>query len=243
MYKIMSVQFKTGCSGFYNRHWKGIFYPEKLPQSKWFDFYGEHFNSLELNVTFYRFPTKEQLQTWYKKSPTDFLISVKAPKLITHYKRLKDCKRLLNDYYAACAKGLQEKLGCTLFQLPPGIEYSEEKLEQIIAAINPRFKNVIEFRHKSWWKKKVYDELSKAGITFCSVSHPKLPSTLITNTQTAYVRLHGNQQMFYSNYSTDDLKKLKKALNKKRKIKEAFVYFNNTAGTAGILNAQQFQKI
>ena len=122
---------RTGCSGFYNRHWKGVFYPEDIPQSKWFDHYCEHLNTLELNTTFYKFPTPERLQPWYKKSPADFLISVKAPRLITHFKKLNDCERLLDDFYTASSNGLKEKLGCTLFQFPPGFIYSEERLENI----------------------------------------------------------------------------------------------------------------
>jgi uncharacterized protein YecE (DUF72 family) len=236
-------QFKIGCSGFYNRHWKGIFYPEKLPQSQWLNFYCEHFNSVELNVTFYRFPTAQMMQEWYRKSPDDFLFSVKAPKLITHFKKFNDCNRELNDFYFACEDGLEHKLGCVLFQLPPGIHYSEEKLEQVISGLKPGFKNVIEFRHKSWWKKNVYDELAEHGITFCSVSHPTLPETIVVNSSTVYIRLHGNQKMFFSDYSTEELKQLSQAILKKRKIKEAFIYFNNTAGTAGVLNAGELKNI
>ncbi len=236
-------QFKIGCSGFYNRHWKGIFYPEKLPQGRWLNFYCEHFNSLELNVTFYRFPTTQMLQGWYKKSPEDFLFSIKAPKLITHFKKFMDCNREIEDFYAACETGLKHKLGCVLFQLPPAIHHSEEKLKQVIESLKPGFRNVIEFRHKSWWKKSVYDELAKNDIIFCSISHPSLPETIVANNSIAYIRLHGNQKMFYSGYSVKELMQLYQAILKKRKIKEAFVYFNNTAGTAGVLNATELKNL
>lgn len=234
---------RIGCSGFYNRQWKGIFYPEKLPQSKWFSFYAEQFNTLEINATFYRFPTAEQLQVWYQKSPEKFIFSVKAPKLITHYKKFKECKRLLNDFYIACENGLQQKLGCLLFQLPPSIEYSEKKLELITDQLHPGFKNIIEFRHKSWWSKKVYDALTKKKIIFCSVSHPKLPETIITNTRTLYLRLHGKEQMFYSSYAAEKLIELEQSISKKAKINEAYIYFNNTASHAGVLNAKQLQSL
>jgi len=239
----MDMQFKIGCSGFYNRQWKGIFYPEKLPQSKWLNFYCEYFNTLELNSTFYQFPKSETLHTWYKKSPDGFVFSVKAPKMITHMKKFIDCQRLIEDFYSACELGLENKLGCILFQLPPSIVYDEEKLELIINLLNPVFKNVIEFRHKSWWSKKVYDHLTEKGITFCSVSHPTLPDTVIANTSLAYIRLHGTPRMFYSDYSTPQLEQLRQSIFRKKKVKEAFVYFNNTASTAGVLNAQQLQKM
>jgi len=238
-----SLDIKTGCSGYYNRHWKKIFYPEQLPQSKWLDYYASRFNTLELNSTFYKFPTARSLNSWYKKCPPDFVFAVKAPKLITHFKKFNNCDREIGEFYLACSDGLMEKLGCVLFQLPPQVQYSEEKLEQIIGCLKPGFKNVIEFRHKSWWKKKVYDRLAKDKITFCSVSHPSLPATIIANTATVYVRIHGVPKMFYSDYGWADQQKLKAAILKKPKLKEAFVFFNNTAGEAGILNAMQFQTL
>ncbi len=103
----MVKEWRIGCSGFYNRHWKGVFYPQDLPQSKFFNFYSENFNSLELNVTFYRFPKTETLLKWHDKSPDDFNITVKAPKIITHINRLNDCEDLVNDFYSACENGLK----------------------------------------------------------------------------------------------------------------------------------------
>jgi len=236
-------KWNIGCSGFYNRHWKGVFYPEKLPQSKFFNYYSEHLNTVELNVTFYRFPTAETLQKWYDKSPDDYIFAVKAPKLITHMKKFDDCERLLNDFYTACKDGLKEKLGCVLFQLPPSFSYTEERLELLLKSMNPEFKNVIEFRNVSWWKKKIYERLEKENIIFCTVNHPTMPTDLIVNNETVYVRLHGNPKMFYSKYSAKEIKELYESINKKRKVKEVYVYFNNTASTAGIENATELVKL
>ncbi len=241
--ELNSLKIRTGCSGYYNNHWKEIFYPETLPPDKWFEFYSRQFNSVELNTTFYRFPTVESFHKWYKKSPAGFLFSVKAPKLITHLKRFNDCEQLVSDLYSACEHGLRDKLACILFQLPSGIQYSKEKLQQIITCLKPEFKNVIEFRHKSWWTKKVYDHLAENKITFCSVSHPDLPDTIIANTSTVYLRLHGIPEIFNSGYSDEQLAQLYGSILKKKKMKECYVYFNNTAGNEAILNAQQFQKL
>ena len=235
----MQTQFKIGCSGFYNKHWKNVFYPDTLPQTQWLNFYSEHFNTVELNSTFYRFPTVKSLQTWYDKSPEGFLFSIKVPKTITHINKFKECEEQINDFYAVCAEGLQNKLGCILFQLPPSIHFSEEKLLQITNSLNPQFKNVIEFRHESWWTQGVYDTLRDKQVIFCSVSHPTLPATIIANMETVYIRLHGNIEMFYSNYSIEQLKDLYDTVAQQKKIKEAYIYFNNTASTAGVLNAQQ----
>lgn len=236
----IAMKINTGCSGFYNRHWKGIFYPEELTQSKWFAFYCEHFSTLELNVTFYKFPTVKMLEAWYKKSPEDFLFAVKVPRLITHYKKLKDCSQQLDDFYTACEGGLKDKMGCPLFQFPPSFKYSEESLELILKSMKPQFNNVVEFRNEGWWNKDVYDALKANNIIFCSVNHPQLPEDIIITSSTVYIRLHGKPQLFYSSYSDEYLLNLKNILDKKNKIKDAYVFFNNTASTAGVLNAQKF---
>ncbi|MBC7425630.1 MAG: DUF72 domain-containing protein [Bacteroidia bacterium] len=236
------TQFRIGCSGFYNRHWKGIFYPDKLPQRLWFDHYAENFNTLELNVTFYKFPSEAMLNVWYQKSPTDFMFSVKAPRLITHLKKFNDCKSLIDDFYLACSNGLQEKLGYLLFQLPPSIVYSEEKFMQILSLVNTNFRHVIEFRNETWWRQDVYDALAQKGITFCSVSHPKMPDLIIANTDNIYVRNHGVPDMFYSDYSPEKLQALKNEIELKN-VSKAYVYFNNTAGIHGILNAGHFRDL
>lgn len=241
--QMRNKKFNIGCSGFYNRHWKGVFYPEELPAKEWFEFYCHHFNTLELNVTFYRFPTVRTLQNWYRKSPEDFVFSVKANKQITHIKKFQECKTLIEEFYRFCAEGLQEKLGCILFQLPPSFQFSPEKLDLLISNLNPDFKNVIEFRHESWWTEPVLEALRKNKITICSVSHPTLPQTILSTSEIAYVRLHGNEKMFYSAYSDDFLQEMSKAIKELKNVKEAFVYFNNTASTAGILNALEMKNL
>ncbi len=239
----MAKEWRIGCSGFYNKHWKGVFYPDDLPQSKFFNFYSEKFNSLELNVTFYRFPKAETLKKWYDKSPKGFNFSIKAPKLITHMKKLNDCERLINDFYSACEEGVKEKLGCLLFQFPPSFKYSEERLEQIINNLKPDFNNVVEFRDAGWWNKNVYAALSENKIIFCSTNHPKLPEDIVINSDITYIRLHGNPQIFYSKYSHKELEQLNSAVAKKRKIKTTYIYFNNTASNAGIENAMEMQNM
>ena len=235
------MNVNAGCSGFYNRHWKGVFYPEELAQSKWFSFYCEHFNTLELNSTFYKFPTVKTLEAWYKKSPDGFLFAVKAPRLITHYKKLRECTTEIDDFYNACKLGLKDKLGFLLFQFPPSFKYSSELLELILASLKSSFTNVVEFRDPSWWNKEVYDAFKAKNIIFCSVSHPRLPEDIITTSSTAYIRLHGNPQIFYSSYSDAYLSNLYNLLVKNEMITDAYVFFNNTASTAGVLNAQQFK--
>src|SRR5205085_9661332 len=98
-YKNPMQHWWIGCSGFHYKPWKGVFYPEDLPQRKWFEFYAENFKTLELNVTFYRFPQLSFLENWYKKSPDNFRFAVKTPRAITHYKQFVDARKLADDFY------------------------------------------------------------------------------------------------------------------------------------------------
>src|SRR3954470_2743104 len=123
MFGETDIQWRIGCSGFHYKEWKGVFYPKELSAKKWFEYYCEHFDTLELNVTFYRFPELHALQSWYERSPAHFIFAVKAPRLVTHYKKFNDTTGLISNFYNVVRDGLQDKLGCILFQLPPDLEY------------------------------------------------------------------------------------------------------------------------
>lgn len=239
----MGLNWHIGCSGFYYNHWKGLFYPDDLPKSKWFSFYSEHFRALELNVTFYRFPKESTFEGWYKKTPSDFLFAVKAPRVITHYKKFNDTKELMKGYYSSLSKGLQEKLGPVLFQLPPSGKFSEELLQSIIDTLDHNYMNVVEFRHESWWNEKVYRELGKYNISFCGMSHPKLPEDVIANTKTLYYRFHGAEELYKSKYSIQKLTAFVKQVKQIKNIEKAFIYFNNDIGGSAIENSQQLIRL
>jgi uncharacterized protein YecE (DUF72 family) len=236
---IKMINWHIGCSGFHYKHWRGSFYPEDLPQRKWFDFYCEHFRTLELNVTFYRFPQLSFLQNWHQQSPADFRFSVKAPRAITHYKKFLNSADMLTSFYDTINNGLQEKLGPVLFQLPPNFTYSPERLERVITAVNPHFKNVIEFRHTDWWREDVYKLLAEHGITFCGMSHPSLPDDIVQNNDLLYYRFHGVPNLYSSPYSAADLQKVVDTVKQSKTTKEAWFYFNNDVNTSAIGNAKE----
>ncbi len=235
------MEYFIGCSGFYNKDWKEVFYPKGLPQSKWFEYYCTQFNSLELNTTFYRFPTIEMLQKWYDKSPAGFKFSVKAPRLITHYKQFTEVESLLNDFYNTVREGLKEKSGTILFQLPAKIIYSEDLLQRIILNLDNTFNNIIEFRHISWWNNFVYDALAQNNISFCGISIKNLSPEIIANTSTVYYRFHGIEKIYFSEYSKEIIKNFADDLNQYSTYKTAYIFFNNTATMAAINNARQLK--
>ncbi|MBF4515476.1 DUF72 domain-containing protein [Flavobacterium sp. ANB] len=232
----MKNDFLIGCSSYNNRFWKGIFYPENVPTSKWFDYYCQHFDTYEMNGTFYKAPTIRVMENWYNKVPNHFVFSVKAPKEITHIKKFIDCENQLSEFYGVSKMGLKEKLGPILFQFPPSYDFTTERLHNIINNLDKSFQNVIEFRHKSWWNQDVWNAFLQNNITFCSVSYPGLPEDILTEFPIVYIRLHGNRKLFYSSYSSEELESIKKKIANK----SGFIYFNNTASEAGILNALEF---
>lgn len=238
----MKANLYIGCSSFYNAYWKKIFYPEELPSSKWFEYYCTHFNTYEMNGTFYKFPTLKTMENWYQKTPEGFIFSVKAPKEITHIKKFIDCEELIQDFYTICHSGLKDKLGPVLFQFPPGFQFNLENLNLITSQLNLQYDNIIEFRHQSWWIPEVWKTLARYNTTFCSVSLPQLPETFFTTFPTIYIRLHGRSKMFYSDYSYEELSKVNNLILR-NKTKPVFIYFNNTASTAGILNALEIKKL
>lgn len=231
------MDWHIGCSGFHYRDWKGVFYPSDLPQKRWFEYYSSRFDTLELNVTFYRFPQLKFLQNWYSISPPDFVFSAKVPRLITHYKRLNNCEDLLRDFYITMRNGLGEKLGGVLFQLPPSMQYSPALLDTLSDLLSVEFINVVEFRHASWQSKTVLDKLKRKGIIVSGLSHPRLTHAGIINDNVAYYRFHGVPDIYYSVYSTATLRIIVDQFLQKEKLQEVFIYFNNTATPGAIKNA------
>lgn len=235
------MNWHIGCSGFLYRGWKDVFYPSDYPQRRYFEYYASQFDTLELNVTFYKFPQLSALQKWYDTSPAHFLFSLKAPRLITHYRQMKDCERELQEFYTTVEEGLKDKVGCILFQFPPKFVFTEERLELIIKNLKPGIRNAVELRDKSWWDPTVINLLKENNISFCGISHPQLPANqeVIVNNNAVYYRFHGIPKLFYSEYREEELKTVADEILKKGKgVEDVFIYFNNTASLAAINNAR-----
>lgn len=231
-----------GCSGYYYRTWKGQFYPEDLPVSKWLEHYSTVFNTIEINASFYKFPTFKSLDAWRQKTPYNYKIAVKAHKSITHAHRFVGVDSEIHKFYSVVKEGLQDKLGPILFQMPPSFSYAPDHLQRILMHLDLEFENVLEFRHPSWWIPEVYELLERNNITFCSVSYPGLPQEVIRTSPRGYVRFHGLTELFKSSYSEQELKTWFENI-KAAKFDQTHVYFNNTWFNAAIENAHVMQKL
>jgi uncharacterized protein YecE (DUF72 family) len=229
-----------GCSGWSYQDWVGKFYPADLKQGEWLAYYAQHFNTVEVNMSFYRFPFKNMLKGWYSRTPKDFRFTLKANRLITHIKKLKGTEKLLTSFYAL-ADLLEEKLACILFQMPPSLRKDKDMktLEGFLKSLSPDHNNVMEFRHKSWFCREVYDLLCAHNAIFCILSAPELPSDPITTGKMAYVRLHGADSWYNYDYGEDELKDWARQI--KRLKRECFAYFNNDVNAYAPSNALRLQ--
>jgi uncharacterized protein YecE (DUF72 family) len=214
----------------------GKFYPAGLKSGEWLAYYAKHFNTVEVNMSFYRFPFKNMLKGWYNRTPKNFRFTLKANRLITHVKRLKGTEKLLASFYAL-ADLLEEKLACILFQMPPSLRKDKDMktLESFLKSLSPDHNNVIEFRHGSWFCREVYDLLSAHHAIFCILSAPNLPSDPVATGKVAYARFHGATSWYNYDYSEQELKEWAQQI-KKLKL-NTFAYFNNDVNAYAPSNA------
>jgi uncharacterized protein YecE (DUF72 family) len=200
-----------GTSGWSYPGWRGRFYPKGLPSSEWLSYYSGRFSTVEINMTFYRFPKPEILRAWMERTPARFTFTLKANRRITHLKKLRNVKSEVN-YFTLLAGSLGERLGCILFQLPPSIKRDLGLL--------------IEFRHESWYDESVLERLRTRQVIFCSVSSAQVPDTLMESADVAYFRFHGLTGGHRHKYSDEELARWAERISR-AKADECFVYFNN----------------
>ncbi len=237
----MSIKFFLGCSGFYYNHWRGKFYPEKLAKTKWLDYYTHYFDSLEVNNTFYRYPSPKLLEGWYNKTPPNFTFALKANRIITHLHKFNQTEQYTENFYKL-AFLLKEKLLCVLFQLPPFVHKDMGLLEKIAAQLDDKVMNVLEFRHESWWNSEVYDYMDKRGIVFCSVSASELPEKPVMTGPAVYVRFHGKNGWYKHNYPDEKLAGWAQRI-KRLGAKRVLCYFNNDYNANATRNCLTLKKL
>ena len=230
-----------GCSGWYYWHWKGRFYPDSIPGSRWFQHYASRFKTVELNAPFYSWPTPATVKTWIRQAGRrNFVYTVKVCELITHVKRCSGTRTLVQDF-GYIADLLGPRFGCFLFQLPPSFHFTPARLKNILSQLDPRRRNVVEFRHRSWWDEKVYRAFRDAGVIFCSCSAPRLPEELVKTADEVYVRFHGSKKWYRHDYSKQELAVWTERI-KRSGASRVWAYFNNDRDCYAIKNARELRR-
>ena len=152
------MRVRVGTSGYSYKEWKGVFYPEDIQPPDMLRYYGEHFDTVEINNTFYRMPSEKLLRGWAEQVPAGFSLVLKAPRRITHQKKLEDAADE-TSYLMQTASTLGERLGPILFQLPPWLKKDTARLKDFLALLPEDRRAAFEFRSSSWFDDEVYDAL------------------------------------------------------------------------------------
>ena len=237
-----ALQVHVGCSGWFYWHWRGGFYPADLPTNRWFPHYARRFQTVELNAPFYSWPTVATVRGWSRQlGRRKFVYTVKVSELITHVKRFSRTKTLVRDF-GHIADLLGSHTGCFLFQLPPSFHYSRARLERIVSQLDPTRRNVVEFRHRSWWNEDVYDAFRAAGVIFCSCSGPRLPDDLISTADDVYIRFHGIKQWYRHDYTPAELGLWVDKIRASG-AKRVWAYFNNDRDGFALKNARSLLRM
>jgi uncharacterized protein YecE (DUF72 family) len=182
------MKVRVGTSGFAYKQWKGCFYPEKLKDADMLGFYAGRFPTVEINNTFYRMPAKPALTKWTEGTPDGFSFVLKAPKRITHEKRLGDVADSVGYLFDA-ASVMGAKLGPVLFQLPPFMKKDLPRLTAFLALLPPDQRAALEFRNPSWFADDVYDVLRAANAALCFADTDEGKTPVVATADWGYLRL------------------------------------------------------
>lgn len=233
-----------GTSGFHYKHWVGTYYPDKTKPVDYLKHYLEDFKTVELNNPFYHLPPKETFTGWRKKTPKDFIFSVKASRYITHNKKLKEPQEALDNFFSN-ASGLKEKLGPVLFQLLPGWKFNEERLDAFLKILPKGYRYTFEFRNHTWYNEKAFDLLKKYKIAFCIYELAGHMTPIEVTANFIYIRLHGpTENKYQGSYSDKTLKEWAQRIKEWNKEgKDVYCYFDNDQAGYAAFNAKKLSEL
>ncbi|MDQ1381251.1 MAG: hypothetical protein QOJ71_1970 [Actinomycetota bacterium] len=229
---------RIGTSGWQYRHWRGHFYPPKVPTTRWLEYYAERFDTVEVNNTFYRLPAAKTFRDWSARVPDGFEFAIKASNYLTHYKRLLDPEEPV-DRLLEHAEPLRPQLGVVLLQLPPNLERESERLDRTLKAFRGRVRVAVEPRHPSWFCDEVRSVLEAHSAALCLADRgSRMITPLWQTADFTYVRLHHGRSRPASCYGARALKtwvaRLADAFGPSI---DGYVYFNNDAHGCAVDNA------
>jgi uncharacterized protein YecE (DUF72 family) len=229
---LIKPKIRIGTSG-YTYSWNKA----KPNPFEWYISQG--FNSVEINYSFYRFPTFASIKFWQSNAPEDFRFSIKVHRSITHYNKLKQPRSVqLWDRFSKIFEPLENKIDFWLFQMPANFKFKPDNLDRVKHFFNSESvanqivickKAVIEFRDSSWWSESALKEIEKVGIAFCSVDAPGLPNEIISTSDAVYLRLHGTKAWYNYLYPEERLKEIVSNMTSIAAQKKA-IYLNNDHG-------------
>jgi uncharacterized protein YecE (DUF72 family) len=193
-----------GTSGWHYDHWRGPFYPPDLPKTRWLSYYAQRLACVEVNNSFYRFPSPKAIRGWLDAVPPGFRFALKASRYITHRKKLKDCREPLWRFLDQCAL-FGDRRGPILFQLPPRWRVNADRLAAFLDLLPPDLQCAFELRGPSWHTQAVYDLLAAHRSAFCQFEIAGLRTPHLVTADLVYVRLHGPGEDAYRGSYSDEI--------------------------------------
>jgi uncharacterized protein YecE (DUF72 family) len=239
----MTGAIHIGCSGWHYKHWRGPFYPEKLPAPEMFDFYAQRFDTVELNSTFYRLPAENGVDNWRESAPEGFLFAAKGSRFITHMKKLKDPDQAIARYFDRVDR-LGKKLGPIVFQTPPWWAIDAARLDAFLAALPPRHRYAFELRHPSWHTAEIYRTLRRYDAAFCIFEIAGFHSPIEVTAGFTYVRLHGPGGAYQGSYPSETLQAWAERIRTwQHELRAIHVYFDNDQAGYAVNNALELKRM
>lgn len=229
-----------GTSGWSYGHWDGVLYPPGTPPWHRLDHYVQRFGTVELNSSFYRWPRDSAFASWRRRLPDGFQLSVKAPRGLTHAKRLY-APELWVERIAKGWHELGDRRAVLVVQLRPDHERDDARLDYFLTLLPNWIRVAVELRHPSWQDDEVFSLLARHDAAYCVLSGATLPCVLRATSSVVYMRLHGpdHQHMYAGSYSEADLSWWADRIREwERTGKDVFAYFNNDGYGHAVRNAQ-----
>lgn len=234
---------RIGTSGWHYKHWVGNFYPPRTPGTKMLAHYMQHFDTVELNNTFYHLPKTPALEAWRDSTPKDFCFAVKGSRFLTHMKKLKDPELGLTRFFDAVTV-LGPKLGPILFQLPPNWTIDEERFRIFLSCLPRDLHYVFEFRNQTWDVTSIYKLLSSHDMAYCIYHLAGFQSPMEVTADFTYIRLHGPGGRYQGSYSAKALSDwAARICSWRRKLKAVYVYFDNDQAGYAAENAAELKRL
>ncbi len=231
------AQLFAGTSGFAYPTWKPDFYPEKLAQKKFLNYYASRLNAVEINYTFRRLPSASTLEGWIAQTPPGFIFVTKAHQRITHFDRLEVSEFSQLFFKAIDVLRMQKRLGPVLFQLPPNLSIDLPRLTVFLDSIPQDVPCAFEFRNKSWLVDEVFEELEKHHVALCLAESEKLVVPQRVTAGFVYFRLRKEE---YTAAELVEISEKAKALLADGK--DVYVFFKHEESPAGAFYAEQLLK-
>jgi uncharacterized protein YecE (DUF72 family) len=229
---------RIGCSGWNYGDWRERVYPAGMPARLWLQHYATLFDTVEVNTTFYRLPSRDAVANWAAQTPRDFMFAVKASRYLTHIKRLTDLGQGVQRFYERIEPLIDAgKLGPVLWQLPGNFKCDLERLGTALEQLPPG-RHCFEFRHPSWFRDDVYALLRRHCAALVIGDTPERPfQTYEMTADWTFVRFHRGARGRRGNYSASELEAWSRRLSGWRRRVEVLAYFNNDWEGFAVKNA------